>query len=442
MSRSVSILRTSLIDYGVAKPIHALLTHPNVEVQIAATEVLCNLVLHFSPMRESLIEAGSLKTICEHAHSANSRMRLNSLWALKHMVLTASNEVKIRCLDELGTGWLIRTIQGESKDYAQPTTNQSHTSTPIGMGTPNAAGEQVDLLNAVDDPSMEVDDRSSSSGDDADDHAPDIGLHVRRPTLRTFNSATIRAELKAIKASEQDPRLRAENDELRIQEQALDFIRNLIAESKAGAAEMIDHLLSTIGSARFFDIMASKLRPKPASASPSVFPPSPSRTRGSPLPAAARDHGLTFGQLQFAQPVLAPAEILLSVVFILIHIANGRPSHRALLISQTNLLSHVLPLFQHPDRRLRVACVWLVNNLTWMDDSSDMAAARERAMSLKVLGVEQKVRELMSDQDLDTRERAKTACEQMGKLLDGVNEGNQGFERRGALGGTRGWRGE
>jgi hypothetical protein len=52
MSRSVSILRTSLIDYGVAKPIHALLTHPNVEVQIAATEVLCNLVLHFSPMRE------------------------------------------------------------------------------------------------------------------------------------------------------------------------------------------------------------------------------------------------------------------------------------------------------------------------------------------------------------------------------------------------------
>ena len=52
MSRSVSVLRTSLIDYGVAKPILALLKHPNMNVQIAATEVLCNLVLHFSPMRD------------------------------------------------------------------------------------------------------------------------------------------------------------------------------------------------------------------------------------------------------------------------------------------------------------------------------------------------------------------------------------------------------
>jgi armadillo repeat-containing protein 8 len=52
MSRSVSVLRTSLIDYGVAKPILALLKHPDMNVQIAATEVLCNLVLHFSPMRD------------------------------------------------------------------------------------------------------------------------------------------------------------------------------------------------------------------------------------------------------------------------------------------------------------------------------------------------------------------------------------------------------
>ncbi|KAF2491548.1 ARM repeat-containing protein [Lophium mytilinum] len=442
MSRSVSILRTSLIDYGVAKPIHGLLTHPNVEVQIAATEVLCNLVLHFSPMRDSLIEAGSLKTICEHAHSANSRMRLNSLWALKHMVLTATNEIKIKCLDELGTGWLIRTIQGEQRDFPGPP-SQSHVSTPIGMGTPNAAGEQVDLLNAVDEPSMEIDEEPSSSGDEDEDNTPEVLL--RRPPHRTFNSSTIRSELKAIKQSEQDPRLRAEHDDLRIQEQALDFIRNLIAESKAGAAEMIDHLLSTIGSTRFFEMMASKLRPtSSSSSSPStIFPPSPARTR-SPL-SNPRDQGLTFGQLHFNQPVLAPPEILLSVVFILIHIANGRPQHRA-------LLGLVLPLFQHPDRRLRVACVWLVNNLTWMDDSSDMPAARERAMSLKTLGVAAKVRELTHDQDLDTRERAKTAVEQIDKLLDGGNVGQGmgggmegGFEGRrplgSGLGGMRGWRG-
>jgi hypothetical protein len=51
LSRSVSVLRTSLIDHGVAQPVYELLKHPSVQVQIAATEVLTNLVLEMSPMR-------------------------------------------------------------------------------------------------------------------------------------------------------------------------------------------------------------------------------------------------------------------------------------------------------------------------------------------------------------------------------------------------------
>jgi hypothetical protein len=51
LSRSVSVLRTSLIDHGVAQPVYELLKHPSVEVQIAATEVITNLVLEMSPMR-------------------------------------------------------------------------------------------------------------------------------------------------------------------------------------------------------------------------------------------------------------------------------------------------------------------------------------------------------------------------------------------------------
>lgn len=52
LSRSVNTLRTSLIDAGLAAPLLVLLGHADVEVQIAATAVVCNLLLEFSPMRE------------------------------------------------------------------------------------------------------------------------------------------------------------------------------------------------------------------------------------------------------------------------------------------------------------------------------------------------------------------------------------------------------
>jgi hypothetical protein len=64
LSRSVSVLRTSLIDHGIAQPVFELLTHPSVKVQIAATEVITNLVLEVSPMR----------TVSRHSLLSESRM--------------------------------------------------------------------------------------------------------------------------------------------------------------------------------------------------------------------------------------------------------------------------------------------------------------------------------------------------------------------------------
>lgn len=52
LSRSVSVLRTTLVDNGLAMPCFNLLQHPDIEVQIAATAAVCNLVTDVSPMRE------------------------------------------------------------------------------------------------------------------------------------------------------------------------------------------------------------------------------------------------------------------------------------------------------------------------------------------------------------------------------------------------------
>ena len=52
LSRSVSTLRTTLVDHGIAVPIFRLLRHVDLKVQIAATATICNLVPNFSPMRE------------------------------------------------------------------------------------------------------------------------------------------------------------------------------------------------------------------------------------------------------------------------------------------------------------------------------------------------------------------------------------------------------
>lgn len=52
LARSVSILRTTLQDCGVVRPAFRLLRHSDIEVQIAVSGLMCNLVTNVSPMRD------------------------------------------------------------------------------------------------------------------------------------------------------------------------------------------------------------------------------------------------------------------------------------------------------------------------------------------------------------------------------------------------------
>lgn len=58
----------------------------HLEVQTAVMAAICNLILEFSPLHQSILEKGFLDIIVNCAHSSYDPLRLNSIWALKNVV--------------------------------------------------------------------------------------------------------------------------------------------------------------------------------------------------------------------------------------------------------------------------------------------------------------------------------------------------------------------
>lgn len=427
LSRSVSTLRTSLMDAGLAAPLFVLLRCQDIELQIAATAVVVNLVLSFSPMREvrilpllvffenvlslsqAIVEAGALKILCEHAHSMNTNLRLNSVWALKHLVYEASKDIKMKCLEELGPGWLKQIINNDVDFHTSTSTSrfgdrEDGSATPIRMSTPNAAGEQVDLLNAV-----EEEDSRESSQDLEEDGEEDLKMSDSIGALGRAELDRKQHNLSSHHTNGRGPLLETTamtsrnierrsshqglTDDLAIQKQGLDLIRNLICGT--GALEMIDFVFRELGQDKLFEMLAAKLRPRV-------------------LNTFNRDRRLSENGIRHIQP---HTEIIISTCYIIVHIAAGHPRQRQLLISQTELLKLIVPLFSNPSKDIRTCCVWLVTNLTWVDDNSDNMNCKTRARELMKLGIFEKLEAMDHDEVLDIRERAKIALHQISTLL-------------------------
>ena len=336
------------------------------------------------------MEAGALKTLCEHTRRSNPQLRKASLWALKHLVLYAPKETKIEALDELGTGWLVQAIGGEQRLDSLP-------SSSVGMSTPNAAGERVDLLNAPESADMEVD---VSDDDLAQDEDADDGEVLYDHGGTPYHSSSLRSTLKpdrqsltrlrSMREKEQNTHARSRQEDYEVQEQALDFIRNFV--NGEDAAAMTDHLDFAIGLQRIFDLLHAKLEV--------------AQTRSS-------QQGL-----RSAPWSSTPTSIITSCVHILNHISAASSRHKQLLIAQKSLLRAWMPHFTNPDFHIRVACVWTVINLTWIEGQSDRIDAVRRAHELRSIGIEEKVRALSADRELDVRERTKMAVRQLDELLN------------------------
>lgn len=317
-------------------------------------------------------------------------------------MLTAPTSLKIACLKELGPGWLKQIICNDVEELKYSESFRSDKD--VGMATPNAAGEQVDLLNAVEDDSRKpvhlidedlddevsmIDNVGGSNGSESGNKRVPVYSRREFPRAKGFEAS----RSAHLKDDELNFPNQARTDDLAVQKEGLDFIRNLICGS--GAPEMIDFIFRELGQDRIFDMLAAKLRPRVQN-------------------AFGRDRRSTETGVKHLQP---QPEIIISVCYIIVHIAAGHPKHRQLLISQQELLKLLVPLFSHSKREIRACCAWLVINLTWVDDQSDHHSCRARARELLKLGMYEKLEMLVEDSELDVRERTKTAISQMRDLL-------------------------
>ncbi|KAJ9211622.1 hypothetical protein DTO166G4_6761 [Paecilomyces variotii] len=378
LTRSVSVLRTSLIDAGVATPLFELIKHRDIDVQIAATSVICNLALDFSPMKEAIISADILPILIDHAHSSNVKLRMESLWALKHVAYNSANDLKIKIIESLGPGWIKQIISQDPTHLLnkQNIDEEIGNGSPLGMGTSNSAGERVDLLNPIDD-------------EEDEDLKMTDSIPTSKMSLEMFLPDPARRRKLAL-SGDLDQRTQARQDDIAVQEQTFDLLRNIICGS--GASEMIDYLFKEIGQNDLFDAIADKLRPRTVQVS------------------GRRDSTTN-------KSVPVPTEIIIAVTYVIIHLAAGLPRHRQLLALHPDILRFLMGFFNHSNPKVRVNCVWIVINLTYLDNESDRQTCRERAVKLKYLGVTDRLASLEDDPDLDVRERTKTALHLMDSLV-------------------------
>ncbi len=306
------------------------------------------------------------------------------MWSLKHLVDAVDNDLKKKALEELESGWLIQLICNDTEDSAL---NERLMKSERRM---SVDGDDDDM----DQDFYESDSRAWSWAAlyrPASNHPP----VSERLKMERFQRGE--KKLLALREAEMNPAHKARNDDLAIQEQSLDFIRNLIGpscptgdqEGHTAQTDMVDFAFNELGQDRLFDILLAKLRPKV-------------------LHAFERRHPTLGRDTKILYPQAKVVEI---VVYILVHMAASVPRHRQLVITQTELLKSLSLQFSNgPIDVLRALC-HLLANLMYVEDSDDVQAGHQRAIELKRLGFQARLESLEhEDVELGVKEQARIAA--------------------------------
>lgn len=289
------------------------------------------------------------------------------------MVYNTSNDIKIKVVEMLTPDWIREVISQDpvSALARRGMEEETEQSSGIAMGRVNSAGEQVDILNPMEDASEPAQDFKM-----ADTMPPSkMSLDMFLPDARRRRKLVLHGSLEQSTQSRQD--------DIAVQEQMFNLLRNIICGT--GASEMIDYLFKEIGQDELLNAIADKLR--------------------------ARSIQLPHRRDASSRSLHVPNEILIAATALVIHLAAGLPRHRQVLMSHSELLKSLTNYFNHSNRDVRVNCVWVVINLVYEEDQSDREGCRERADQLKALGVIDRLASLHDDVDLDVKERTKMAMQ-------------------------------
>lgn len=340
LTRSATSLRTKLVDADIAKPIVKLLHTADPEVRIAATMVMANLAHDFSPMKQTIEPV--VRKLCEQAHSANARLRHESLFALKALVNNSKNELKRKIVEELGPNWIKHLIATDPHDV------------PPGevIGLTPKDYRKGSMVRVSGDSKME----------DLEDNSP---TEQEPSDAEDFNAHTLQQDLD-------------------IQAELLGFLRNLTTGERP--EEIIEYLLEHIGQDDFLQILNERLKS---------------------------------GVVQRPLASSPPAAIIFNSLYILTHLCSAERKYRQLICQNLVIMRQTSALLGHADAFVRRAACWLVTNLVYANNNESHEVLLQRAKELQRLGIMNQVRRMeKNDPVVDVRERAATASECFGKLLD------------------------
>lgn len=332
------------------------------------------------------------------------------MWALKHIVYNTPNATKHACFDELGAGWLVQIISG-SAPTPKPGSLSMATEGMRDDRMYDVSGASPSAKSSMpsSDPFGNPNTASSEFNDDFGSTAIDL-MNLNAPIDVIQTDPQLHDLFQSIRSKDiRDRQLAAIDVELNIQRHALDFIRNTIMSPSAG--ETIDFVLNSIGNNEFFELLRKKII---AHAGLSMS--------GEPMfpPAWGQDSSMPDMSTQpRPDQIFTSPRMLHSAIMNLTHLAAGTSRHRQLLLSQgAAILTPLLQLLSHPDAQVRVAVVFTIQNLTWLDDRHDHEAGRARANELRRYGFLQKLDEMREDPSIDVRERVNTVRHQLKASLE------------------------